>query len=435
MSTSTTYMPLREAGARARAMLLAAAAQRWNVDVTELRTEDGKVFNGRKSLSYGALADAASKLPVPEKVTLKDPAQFRYLGKPQKRLDSPMKVDGSAKFGIDMRAAGHVVRRHRAAAGDRREAAQARRHGRARRARAWSMSSNCPAGIAVYATNTWAAKRGREALAVEWDEGPNNNLSTDGAARRVPAARATAPGAVARPRGNVRSALRGRGEAHGRGIRAALSGAFAHGAAQLPGRRARRWLRPVPGHADAVARIAMPWPQALGMDPAKVKVHTAFLGGGFGRRAQRYSEAAVEAAQASQAVGKPVLVTRTREDDVQGMSYRPFVLSRVRAASTAMAMPWPGSSASSARRCCAAAVSRLHSQGSEVRSRRASKAPPTCPTRSRTCWWTRTRAIATVPILWWRSVGHSHTGFTVNCAMDELAALAGRIRSSSAASC
>ena len=106
MSTSTTYQPLREAGARARAMLLAAAAQRWNVDVAELSTDDGKVSRGDKSLSYGALADAASKLPVPEKVTLKDPAHFRYLGKPQKRLDSPMKVDGSAKFGIDARLPG-----------------------------------------------------------------------------------------------------------------------------------------------------------------------------------------------------------------------------------------------------------------------------------------------------------------------------------------
>src|SRR5687768_3013787 len=94
MSTSTTYQPLREAGARARAMLLAAAAQRWSVDVAELRTDDGKVLRGSKSLSYGALADAAAKLPVPDKVSLKDPAEFRYLGKPQKRLDSPMKVDG-----------------------------------------------------------------------------------------------------------------------------------------------------------------------------------------------------------------------------------------------------------------------------------------------------------------------------------------------------
>ena len=106
MSTSTTYPQLREAGDRARAMLVAAAAQRWGVEAAGLRTEDGKVFKGSKSLSYGQLADAASKLPVPEKVALKDPAEFRYLGKPMKRLDTPMKVDGSAKFGIDSRLPG-----------------------------------------------------------------------------------------------------------------------------------------------------------------------------------------------------------------------------------------------------------------------------------------------------------------------------------------
>jgi len=108
MSTSTTYMQLREAGARARAMLLAAAAQKWGADATALRTEDGRIFLGDKTASYGSVADAASQLPVPEKVTLKDPANFRYLGKPHKRLDAPMKVDGSAKFGLDMRVPGMV---------------------------------------------------------------------------------------------------------------------------------------------------------------------------------------------------------------------------------------------------------------------------------------------------------------------------------------
>ena len=108
MSTSTTYQQLREAGARARAMLIAAAAAHWKVDAATLRTDDGKVLDGSKSLSYGRLADAASKLPVPAEVKLKDPATFRWLGKPMKRLDAPLKVDGSAKFGLDMRVPGMV---------------------------------------------------------------------------------------------------------------------------------------------------------------------------------------------------------------------------------------------------------------------------------------------------------------------------------------
>src|SRR4029079_14400481 len=95
MSTSTTYMPMREAGAKARAMLVAAAARQWKVAPESLRTENGQVFKGSQSLTYGARADAASQQSVPEKVTLKDSAQSRYLGKPHKRLDAPMKVDGS----------------------------------------------------------------------------------------------------------------------------------------------------------------------------------------------------------------------------------------------------------------------------------------------------------------------------------------------------
>jgi isoquinoline 1-oxidoreductase beta subunit len=106
MSTSTTYTQMREAGARARAMLLAAAAKHWNVAVDALRTDDGRILNGEKSVSYGSMADGAAKEVAPEKVALRDPAQFRYLGKPIKRLDAPMKVDGSAKFGLDMRVPG-----------------------------------------------------------------------------------------------------------------------------------------------------------------------------------------------------------------------------------------------------------------------------------------------------------------------------------------
>jgi isoquinoline 1-oxidoreductase beta subunit len=124
MSTSTTYQQLREAGATARAMLLTAAAQHWGVDAAELHTEDGKVLRGSKALSYGELADAASKLPVPAKVTLKDPAEFRYVGKPRTRLDAPAKVDGSAKFGLDVRLPG---------TGAGREARHDRRCGDARR--------------------------------------------------------------------------------------------------------------------------------------------------------------------------------------------------------------------------------------------------------------------------------------------------------------
>jgi isoquinoline 1-oxidoreductase beta subunit len=169
---------------------------------------------------------------------------------------------------------------------------------------------------------------------------------------------------------------------------------------------------------DAVA-------EALAVDPATVKVHNAFLGGGFGRRAQRYSEAAVEAALASRAVGKPVLLTQTREDDVQGMSYRPFVVSRVRAGVDGEGNPvaW--------QQCI---VSQPVLRGGRFESfiPPGSKFDPSSVEGASDMPYAIPNLLVdthegnrTVPILWWRSVGHSHTGFTVNCAMDELAALAG----------
>ena len=422
MSTTTTYMPLREAGARARAMLVAAAARHWNVAADSLRTENGQVFHGSKSLTYGALADAASIQPAPDKVALKDPAQFRYLGKPQKRLDAPMKVDGSAKFGLDQRLPGMLfaVAARPPVIG----ATLDQLDDSAARALPGVVDVKpLPFGVVVYASNTWAAKRGREALVLKWNEGPNKNLSTT-SLREEYRKLATQPGAVAAERGNVRNALADAARrmdveyelpylAHSpmeplnclADVRADGCDLYLGTQMQSPDR-------------DAVA-------EALGVDPATVKVHTAFLGGGFGRRAQRFSEAAVQSALASHAVGKPVLLTQTREDDVQGLSYRPYVISRVRAGVDAKgdAVAW--------QQCI---VSQPVLRGGRFDSfiPKGSAFDPTSVEGASDMPYTIPNLLVdthegnrTVPILWWRSVGHSHTGFTVNCAMDELAALAG----------
>ena len=422
MSTSTTYTQLREAGARARAMLLAAAAKHWNVPADTLRTEDGRILNGRKSVSYGAMADAAAGEPVPEKIALKDPAQFRYLGKAQKRLDAPMKVDGSAKFGLDMRLPGmlHAVVARPPVIG-----AKLRKvDDTAARAVPGVLDvKSLPFGVVVYGSNTFAAKRGREALSIDWDEGANSALSTAGL-RAEYQRLAGQPGAVARETGNVRTAMAGAAKhidveyelpylAHApMEPLNCLADARADSCDLYFGTQAQSLDR------DAVADV-------LGLDPSKVQVHTAFLGGGFGRRAQRFSEVAVEAAQASRAVGKPVQVVWTREDDVQGLSYRPFVVSRVRAALDAYGNPvaW--------QQCI---VSQAVLRGGRFDSfiPKGSKFDPSSVEGASDMPYSIPNILVdthegnpTVPILWWRSVGHSHTGFTVNCAMDELAALAG----------
>jgi isoquinoline 1-oxidoreductase beta subunit len=423
MSTSTTYPQLREAGAKARAMLLAAAAQHWEVPVSELRTEDGKVFKGSRSLTYGQLADAASKLPVPEKVELKDPATFRYLGKPQKRLDTPMKSDGSARFGIDTRLPGMlfaVIARPAVIGASLRQLDDTA----ARAVPGVVDVRQIPGGIAVYGTNTFAAIRGRDALGIEWDEGRNRQFSTEGLRREYRRLCAT-PGAVAGQKGDAKAALR----------RAAKTFDVEY---ELP-YLAHSPMEPLNCLADARADgcdlylgTQMQGPdrdavaQALGLEPAKVVVHSQFLGGGFGRRAQRFSEVAVDAAQASKAVGKPVLVTWTREDDVRGMHYRPFVMSRVRAGVDASGMPvaWQQTIVSQGvlRGGWTDAFIPKGQPFDQSSTEGASDMIYDLPHLLVDAH----DAQGPVPVLWWRSVGHSHTGFTVNCAVDELAALGGQ---------
>jgi len=280
-----------------------------------------------------------------------------------------------------------------------------------------------PFGVVVYASNTWAARRGRDALAIDWDEGPNRSFSTTqlrAEYRRL----VNQPGAVARETGDAQAAL----AAGTRRMDAEY---------ELP-YLAHSPMEPLNCLADVRADgcdlylgTQMQSPdqeavaQALGMERARVQVHTAFLGGGFGRRAQRYSEVAVEAALASRAVGKPVQVLWTREDDVQGMSYRPFVMSRVLAAIDAQGNP-------TAWRQCIVSQPVLRGGRFESFIPPGSKFDPSSVEGASDMPYAIPNILVdthegnpTVPILWWRSVGHSHTAFTVNCAMDELATLAG----------
>ena len=423
MSTSTTFMQMREAGARVRAMLVGAAAEKWKVDPASLRTENGVVYSGSRKLTYGKLADAAADQPIPEKVTLKDPAQFRYLGKPQKRLDSPAKVDGSAKFGLDMRVPGMLF------AVVARPPVVGAKPGRMDDTAARLVSGvvdvkEIPAGFVVYATNTWAAKRGREALKIDWIEGANRSFSTENQ-RREYRQLLRRTGEVAHDAGDARKALASAAQsidveyelpylAHSpmeplnclADVRADGVDLYLGTQMQSPDR-------------DAVAR-------ALGVDPSTVKLHVAFLGGGFGRRAQKFSEAAVDAALASKAIGKPVLVTQTREDDVTGLYYRPFVVSRVRAGVDASGTPiaWHQSVASQGV---------LRNSPFDGFIPKGQKWDPTTvegindmPYAIPNLFVDVHEGNSPVPVLWWRSVGHSQTGFTVNCAMDELATLTGQ---------
>jgi isoquinoline 1-oxidoreductase subunit beta len=207
LAVRTTYEPMRRTGAAARDMLVQAAAQRWSVDKAQCRAENGVVLNTTTNvrLSYGSLADAAAKLPVPSVVTLKDPAQFRLIGKPMKRLDTPAKVSGKAVYGIDVQRPGMlyaVVARPPAFGGKvvRFDAAKALAVPGVKHV------GEIPQGIAIVATNTWAAMQGRRALQVEFDDGPNAGLSTPGISELF-ASLVQKPGAVATNRGDAAAAV------------------------------------------------------------------------------------------------------------------------------------------------------------------------------------------------------------------------------------
>src|SRR5258706_4490349 len=318
-ATRTSWEPLRKAGAAARMMLLEAAAQKWNVDKSECRAESGAVLHPatKRRLSYGSLAEAAAKLPVPQDIPLKDPKQFHTIGQSAKRLDSPEKVNGSAQYGIDVRQPGMVyavvarcpVFDGKVASFD---------AGKAKAVPGVKDVIQISAGVAVIADNTWTAMEGRKALEVKWDEGANSELSSAGISKLL-AEGAKHPGYAARKEGDVAAGFAGAAKK----IEAEYEVPFLAHATMEPQNctahvRAERcdvWA-PTQNQTNTQNVAA----KITGLDPKAVSVHTTFLGGGFGRRFE--TDFVGEAVEISKATRGPVKVTWSREDDIQHDYYR-----------------------------------------------------------------------------------------------------------------
>ncbi|HTX13823.1 MAG TPA: molybdopterin cofactor-binding domain-containing protein, partial [Candidatus Baltobacteraceae bacterium] len=179
-SVNSAWKPMREAGAKARMMLIAAAAQKWSVDPSECHAEDGAVIHTatKRRATYGSLAEAAAKVTPPQNVTLKDPSEFKIIGKPAKRLDTPIKTNGKAGFGIDQRQPGmvHASVEHCPVFGGKVASFDATK---AKAIPGVKDVFEISDGIAVVADNTWTAFQGRKALEVKWDEGPNAGASNE----------------------------------------------------------------------------------------------------------------------------------------------------------------------------------------------------------------------------------------------------------------
>jgi len=329
-SVSTTWTPLRKAGAAAREMLKAAAAAQWQVDVGQCRTEKGFVLGpGGKKLGYGALAEAAAKQPVPKDPPLKKPAEFRLLGKRTPRIDGPAIVTGKAVFGLDVRRPGQrfaAVLRCPVPGGKVRTWDEAK----AKAVRGVKAVVQVPTGIAVVAESTWAAFKGREALAATatWDEGPARDFSSAALEAKMRAALA-GPADDARREGDPARAL----AAAAKVLEAEYSFPFQAHATVEP-MNATAMVRPEGAEMWAGSQSANQAQEraaaALGIKPDQMKVHVPLIGGGFGRRLG--TDFSTEAAQVAKAAGGgPVQVVWDREDDFRHDLFHPATLHRLRA--------------------------------------------------------------------------------------------------------
>ncbi|SIO63024.1 isoquinoline 1-oxidoreductase, beta subunit [Bradyrhizobium erythrophlei] len=322
------WKPLREAGATARMMLVAAAAKRWGVDAKSCRTQDGEVIHvptGRR-LKYGEVVAEAAHMPVPGNVTLKSPGDFKLIGTRAKRLDAPAKVNGTALYGIDARPAGVKIATlaQSPVFGGRVKSVDATG---AKAVKGVRQIVRLDDAVAVVADHMGAAKKGLAALKIEWDDGQHAKLGTEEIARELEQA-TLGSGAVAQNIGDADKAMASATTK----VEASYQVPFlAHATMEpmnctvhFPKDECEIWL----GN-QAVARVQAMAAKEAGLPPEKVIVHNHLIGGGFGRRLE--ADGAVRAVQIAKHVDGPVKVVWTREEDIQHDMFRPYWFDRISA--------------------------------------------------------------------------------------------------------
>jgi isoquinoline 1-oxidoreductase subunit beta len=325
-SVHESWMPLRRAGATARAMLVLAAAKQWKVDPSQCSTRAGTVYHGpsNRTATYGSLAAAAASVPVPKNVPLKSPEKFALIGKPLGRVDIPLKVNGAAQYGIDVRVPGmlYAAIARSPVFGGRVKSFDARK---ARAVAGVTHVIQISNGVAVVAKNTWAAFQGKLALSIVWDEGPNAKVSTESLFAEAERLAKNHTGEHVRlSRGNPNAGSGTVLEATYRGP------SLAHATMEPMNTTAdvRRDRCEVWTPTQVQTRALNAAAKGSGLPPERCTIHTTYLGGGFGRRLEvDYVEEAVEV---SKAIKSPVKVTWTREDDIQHDYYRPMAVNVVR---------------------------------------------------------------------------------------------------------
>jgi isoquinoline 1-oxidoreductase subunit beta len=429
-SVAGSWLPLRRAGAAAREMLIAAAAQKWEVTPDTCKAEQGQVAHGnpKRYLSYGELVESAAKLPIPNlnTVPLKNSDDFTVVGHDQRRFEARDKATGAAKFGIDSRPPGllfAVVARCPVFGGKLAsfDATKAKGVHGVRDVipfKTGGRGASITDGIAVLAENSWAAIEGRKALAVKWEEGAAASESTAELYKQF-LANAAKPGKVVRNDGDADSVL----ASSSKKMEAAYELPFAPHACMEP-MNCTVHIRP-DGAEAWVPTQAPQWAQgviagAATLPPEKVIVHTTLMGGGFGRRYQ--ADFVMEAAQVAKAAGQPVMVLWTREDDMQHDFYRPASYHKMLGAVDA-----DGNLAAWKHFQTSTSIAAKWSQkGADDSGLGEFGTGATIPYITPNLRIEYTLAESSVPRAWWRSVEHSSSGFVVESFIDELAAAAGQ---------
>ncbi|MBW8687009.1 xanthine dehydrogenase family protein molybdopterin-binding subunit [Chitinophaga rhizophila] len=425
--SSTTWSEFdryRKAGATARTLLVAAAAKKFGVSPSECKTADGVVTAGTNSATYGELASEAAALPAPGDVPLRDAKDWKYIGKSVKRLDTPAKINGTAKFGMDVQFPGMLTAAvlHAPVFGAKVKSVDA---AKAKAIPGVKQVVQIPTGVAVLADNYWAAKKGCTALKVDWDLGSGVQVDSSSMTAQYKEL-AKKPGATAAKAGDVDSAMAKAVKT----IEAEYTFPYlAHApmeplnvTIELNNGKCEIWCgTQMPGiDQEAAAKV-------LGLKPEQVRVNTVFLGGGFGRRGTPASDFVREAAEIIKASGKPLVkMVWAREDDVRGGFYRPAFLHNVKVGLNADGMPiaWKHTIVGQSIMDGTFFASMIKDGIDNASVEGVSDSPYlyAIPDRLVSLHSPKNE----VPVLWWRSVGHTHTAMAMEATIDELAHAAGK---------
>lgn len=422
-STWSEFDRYRQAGAVARTLLVKAAAQKMGVAVEACKTANGFVTSGNKKLSYGELADAAAQLPVPEKVALRPEAEWKYIGKGVKRIDASAKTNGTAQYGMDVQATGLLtaVVAHAPVFGGKVKSFDATK---AKAVPGVRQVVAIPTGVAVIADHYWAATQGKKALQIVWDDGAGINLTTADQVARYKKLAAT-DGLPAEQKGNVKAAM----PKAGKMVEAEYVFPYLAHAPMEPlnctvkvsADKCEIWTgTQMPAlDRDAAARI-------LGMKPEQVVVNTVFLGGGFGRRATSSSDFVSEAVHIAKASGKFIKMVWSREDDMKGGYYRPMFVHKVKVGLDSKGFPavWHHNIAGQSIMDGTIMSAMIKNGIDDTSVEGVSGSPYLTGVEDKYIGLHSPKEV--VPVLWYRSVGHTHTGFAMETMIDALAHTAGQ---------